>query len=193
MSTIKINFDKKSIQNAIKQVNAVKKKLSSEVIEVFLKKCLNWVQNKANDYLLNVPMDYEVIGNIINSWEIKSISSNVMQLVNTSNKAVFVEFGVGSVGENNPHPQANDENYEYNVPSKYKHSNDTWFFEAYHKQYAIDLNQGYFSLYQRENSGKVGVVTKGSPANLYLYNASMDLISTGAYKTLWQESLKETI
>ena len=42
-------------------------------------------------------------------------------------------------------------------------------------------------------SNRAKVKTKGSPANLYLYNAGMDLVSTGAYKMLWAEALRETL
>lgn len=187
MSTIKINFDKKSIQNAIKQVNAAKKKLSSEVIMVFLKKCAIWVRNRADEYLDQIDIGGNIIVEIKNSWsEPQEIAKNAVKLVNTTNKSVFVEFGVGMVGQFDPHPNANNTNppYQYNEKDHYK---GIWNFKI-DDENSVDLRVGYYDI--DDNNW---VTTQGSPANLYLYNSLMDLISERAYKTLWQESLKETI
>lgn len=186
MSTIKINFDKKSIQNAIKQVNAVKKKLSGEVVETFLTKCLEWVKTRANEYLEQVDIGGNIIADIETKWDI-DIKGNIGTLTNTSNKAVFVEFGVGMVGQFDPHPNANESNYQYNVASSYKSSKGSWQFKV-DDENSIDLVADYYDIDNNQ-----WVTTQGSPANLYLYNSLMDLISEMAYKTLWQESLKQTI
>lgn len=193
MAKIKINFDKKSIQDAIKQLKDIKKKMRKDVPSLFVTRCLEWIRDRANNYLWNIEMDGEILSDIQSHWAIEDVSENVKRLVNTSKKAVFVEFGVGSVGQRESHPEADTEGYIYNKPSKYKHSDGRWYFNVKHKQYAIDLNEGYFSVYQRENSGKIMAVTKGSPANLYLYNAGMDLVSTGAYQDIWNKVLNDTI
>lgn len=193
MAKININFDAKSIKEAIQQVQTIKKKMQDEVPGKFINKCLEWVMNRANQYLSSISMDSEIISDIQGKWIIEKVSNNAMRLVNTSDKAVYVEFGVGRVGERNSHPQANIEGYQYDMPSKYKKADGSWAFDAQHKQYAIDLNEGYYVMYNKENSNRATVLTKGSPANLYLYNAGMDLVTSGAYKTIWQETLKETI
>lgn len=193
MAIINISLDAKSFEGAIKQVNSIYKKMVTKVPSVFIDKSLEWVKNRANRYLSEIEMDGEIISDIQGSWDIEKVSKNVKRLVNTSRKAVFVEFGVGRIGKENPHPQSYEENYEYDKPTRYKHSDGRWVFDARHKQYAIDLNEGYFGIYQRENSGKIVAITKGSPANLYLYNAMMDFISEGAYKMLWGETLVEVL
>lgn len=193
MVKVKINFDKESIEKAIAKLKETKKKMQKDVVDLFLTKCLEWIRDRANFYLSNLSMDSEITTDIQVHWDIQDVSSNVKKLVNTSDKATFVEFGVGSVGQKNEHPQATSENYEYNVPSRYKHSDGSWVFNAKGKEYAIDLNEGYFGVYQRQNSGKVVVVTKGSPANLYLYNAGMDLWSSGHYHKIWAECLKKLL
>ena len=193
MATIKINLDVKSINNAIRQVEEIQRKLKDKVPSVFIDKALTWIKDRANYYLANIQMDGEVITNIQNAWSIERVTSNLKRLVNSSQKAVFVEFGVGSVGKESSHPQASKEGYEYNVQTKYKQADGTWVFDAKHKQYAIDLNEGYFSLFQKESNGRVTAITKGSPANLYLYNAGMDLLSSGAYQELWVQTLNEVI
>lgn len=193
MATIKINLDVKSINKAIKQVEEIQRKLKEQVPSLFIDKALTWIKDRANFYLSTLPMDSEITGDIQESWTIERVTNNLKRLVNSSRKAVFVEFGVGIVGQQQEHPQATKENYEYNIPTRYKHSDGKWVFSAKHKQYAIDLNEGYFQLLERENSGKIVAITKGSPANLYLYNAGMDLLNTGAYQQLWVETLNELL
>lgn len=191
MATIKINLDVKSINKAIKQVEEIQRKLKEQVPSLFIDKALTWIKDRANFYLSTLPMDSEITGDIQDSWTIERVTNNLKRLVNSSRKAVFVEFGVGIVGQQQEHPNANMENYEYNIPTRYKHSDGRWVFNA--KGKAIDLKEGYFQVYTRENSGKTVAVTKGSPANLYLYNAGMDLLNTGAYQQLWIETLNELL
>ncbi|MGN0960780.1 MAG: hypothetical protein ACI4PF_01110 [Christensenellales bacterium] len=193
MATININFDTKSIKQAIKQVQNIKKKLSSETIKVFLTKCLDWVKNRANEKLSNIQMDNRVIGDIQTNWNIEQVNQYKMRLVNTSDKAVYVEFGVGKVAEDSPHPKALDNNppYEYNINSGKKDKDGTWRFTL-DEERGIDLVGEFYDITIRKN-GKRTVDTFGSPANLYLYNAAMDLISTGIYKEFWSMSLKQTI
>lgn len=189
MKTININFDVKSIKEAIKQVKEVQKKMQTEVPRTFITRCLDWVMNKANDYLNSFYMSSDIITDIQSKWE-KSVIGNVGTLINTSNKAVYVEFGVGLVGQGNPHPNSSVSGYEYNVASGKKDISSKWRFKLDEEQ-GVDLNVGYYTA-RNSGDGKL-ITTQGSPSNLYLYNAMMDLISSGAYKTLWQETLAELI
>lgn len=183
MATIKINLDAKSFKNAIKEIQAIQDKLKTEVPSLFIDKCLGWIQDKANQYLSQVQMSGNIIADIQGSWNIEPVNSNLKRLVNTSEKAVFVEFGVGSVGQTTPHPNSNETGYEYNIDNGKKDIEGRWHFKA-DSNYDVDLVVGH---YTQENDW---VTTKGSPANLYLYNAAMDLISTGIYKQLWLEAMK---
>ena len=123
MATININFDVKSIKNAIKQVETIKRKLQKEVPSLFIDKCLEWVRVRANEYLSNINMSGNITSDIQNSWYIETITSNAKRLVNTSDKAVYVEFGVGQVAQGNPHPNSNETNYEYNIQNGKKRKN----------------------------------------------------------------------
>lgn len=189
MATIKINFDTKSIRQAIKDIENIKKKFQKEIPDLFVTKCLEWVRDRAtNFYLPNIRMSSKIIGDISTSWRIEKVSSTIKRLVNDSDKAVFVEFGVGIIGEKTPHPNAinNMPAYEYNVQTNKKDKYGRWRFRV-NDNNDIDLVEGNYE--QEENL----ITTSGSPANLYLYNAAMDLISSGVYKTLWQETLKLTV
>ena len=189
---LNINFDTKSLQRAMQEIRKIQWKLIKQIPNAFIERCLKWVKTRANSYLSYTPMSVEVTQDIKDSWHIE-IKNNVGKLTNDSNKAVFVEFGVGMVGQSHPHPKASEENYEYNVKTNYKHSDGKWVFNAEDKENGIDLNQGYFYIYQRENSGKVVALTKGSPSNMYLYNAMMDLLTTGIYKIIWKEVLDKEL
>lgn len=189
MATIKINFDVKSIREAIKEIEGIKKKFKKEIPDLFLSKCLEWVKDRANNfYLPNIKMSSKILGDINAGWRIEKISQNIKRLVNDSDKAVFVEFGVGIVAQSKPHPNSSNNNpqYEYNIKTNRKDKYGQWRFRV-NDSNDIDLVEGNYT--QEENL----ITTSGSPANLYLYNAAMDLVSTGAYKTIWQETLKLTV
>lgn len=186
MAKIKINFDKKSIQEAIKQLKDIKKKMQKDVPSLFVTRCLEWIRDRANEYLSNIDMSGAIISNIQSSWEIQPITNNSMKLVNSSNKAVFVEFGVGKVGQSQSHPNAGVENYEYNVESGKKDKYGRWRFRV-NESLGVDLVVGNYT-----QDGET-ITTMGSPSTLYLYNAGMDLMSTGVYKDIWNKVLNDTI
>lgn len=189
---INLSFDKKSIKNAIAELEKARKKLYNKMPSIFVQKCLEWVQNRANYYLSTIPMDTEVTSGIQSAWMIRKINKYASRLVNNNDKAVFVEFGVGRVGERNSHPLANTnegQNYQYDIKTKSKKEDGSWTFNSMHK--TIDLNEGYYIVFGSSKKNAPIVKTKGSPANLYLYNAGMDLVSTGAYKKIWEQVLKE--
>lgn len=186
MATIKINFDEKSIKNAIIELNKVQQKLYTTVPKRFLTLCSNWIINRANERIRDLDIGSEVKEDIISRWRVSNLSNNRIKVINDSNKAVFVEFGVGKIGKESPHPQSSSEGYEYNKDSGKKDRYGQWRFTLENKD-QIDLIADYYS--KNENT----ITTKGSPANLYLYNSLMDLISSGIYKLLWQQALLETI
>ena len=189
MATIEINFDVKSIRQAIKDIEKIKRKFKKDIPNLFLDKCLEWIMIRANEfYLPNIKMSSKIIGDISTRWRIERINSSSKRLVNDSDKAVFVEFGVGIVGETKPHPNSSKSipKYEYNIKTNRKDKYGQWRFRVKENS-DIDLVDGN---YFQENDL---ITTSGSPANLYLYNAAMDLVSTGAYKQIWQETLKMTV
>lgn len=173
--------------------------MQTELPRVFLEKCAKWIREEADNNLSRIPMDYEVISLIQKNWVTSPVVGNKITLSNVANYgagknvAVFVEFGVGSVGQSKAHEMADETNYEYNVPSRYKHSDGKWTFNAHHQQYAIDLNKGYYYIYQRENSGQITAVTKGSPANMFLFKAVKAFETSGIYQQLWEQACAEVI
>ena len=126
-----------------------------------------------------------VISDIINSSTI-TVSGNTAKL-SYGEKAVYVEFGVGIVGEQNPHPQATQAGYEYNVESGKKKADRSWIFNA-ESEAKIDIRQENII-----NRTKNTVRTKGNEASLFLYQSAMDFKSTGEYKRIWQDVKRKYI
>lgn len=191
---IKINLDAKSVQEAIKKFEKVKQDLETTMIREFIQKCCDFFIDKANDYLFFSNIGSMVKSNIMDSWT-TSISYGVNSqgysgyyatITNTDEQAVYVEFGVGVVGSYFQHKEANTKNqtYEYNMPSNAKTANGQWVFEVTGEK-DVDLEKG---MYKSVNNkyGNMWIITKGSPATMYAFNALMDLKNVEMRK-IWKD------
>lgn len=183
---ININYDIKSLEKAIERIEIIKKKFQTTIPTIFLDRCLDYVIKQANQYLDGFDIDKLVTSDIQNHWRKEKLSNNRVRLLNDSDKAVYIEFGVGKVGQSKSHPNSSKTGYEYNIPTDAKTLSGQWVFKLDDKQ-GVDLVAGYYK--QRKDN----IITKGSPANMYLYNAMMDLISSGSYKTIWNRVLQEQL
>lgn len=173
---INIRLNNKSIQSAIERLKKAQAKIPEMKIE-FFKRCCVWLIQRANTYLNLFDIGSAVISDIQRSWSYV-VTGNGAQITNTSDKAVFVEFGVGIVGEENSHENAENAGYEYNVESTAKyagkyHDENTWRFYA-DSQSEIDLIVGNYEEWYTK-SGKIKVITRGSPSVMYAFNALVDL------------------
>lgn len=147
-------------------------------ISIYLQRCCEWIREEADLRLMNSGIGDTVISNIINSSEIK-VSGNIGKL-SYGDKAVYVEFGVGIVGSQDPHPQAVQSGYKYDVDSIRKKRDRSWIFSV-SSEAEIDIRQENI-LKRTENT----VRTLGNQASLFLYQSALDFKSTGAYKELWR-------
>ena len=195
---INIDLSKKSIENAIKQIKTVQKKVQKDLPRVYLEKCVNEIIKLANENLMATNIGSRVQSLIQSSWQISPVVGNKITLSNTAqfeagkNLAVFVEFGVGIVGQENSHELAKEANYQYNVPSSSKKSNGQWSFGTADNESYMNLERGYYETYNF-GDGVLTIVTKGSPATLFLYKAWKTFETTGLYKTLWEQAKAEVI
>ena len=133
---IKVALNKKSIDQAIQKLNTAKKQLQNEMLDELLQECYDYFTMRANYYIMQSTVGDDVVSSILNGWKLTKHAKGI-SIENTSNKAVFVEFGVGIVGEQNSHPNANQigNNWQYNIPTPYKragkyHDENTWRFYA---------------------------------------------------------------
>ena len=194
---IPIRFDKKSIENAIKQIKAVQKKVQTDFPRVYLQKCVESIKAIANRNLAMTNIGSEVKALIQTSWETSAVIGNKITLSNNAeyesgkNLAVFVEFGVGRVGGSKPHSVADKANYEYNVWSMRKDPNDRWTYTLEGGEDRMNIESGY---YEGGNTDKgFYFKTAGSPATMFLYKAWKEFETSGLYKTLWEQAKKEVI
>lgn len=194
---INISLNKKSIENAIKQIKAVQKKIQTDLPRVYLQKCVESIKEIANRNLVMTNIGSEVKALIQTSWETSAVIGNKITLSNNAeyesgkNLAVFVEFGVGRVGGSKPHEVANEANYKYNVWSMRKDPNDRWAYTLDGGEGRMNIESGY---YEGGNTDKgFYFKTAGSPATMFLYKAWKEFETSGLYKTLWAQTKKEVI
>ncbi len=216
MKKINIELSEKSIQNAIQEL----KRLESTIKKVnkdFLKYVCEWIINKANKYIQLSDLGSIVKETIIRAWSYK-ISNNGAKIINnaiasrriggkieTVPLAVLVEFGVGIEGFLNPHPLAELEGYEYDVPSTGKRADGSWGFYTNEEELDIPkselLSQHTFdSDHKRGQGGKSGyrlyVKTMGTEGVMYAYNAIVDAkasLINGELAKKWNEILERYI
>ena len=184
---IKVALNQKSIKNALNALKTAEKQLKGEMLDEFYKRCYNYFVSRANYYLEVSGIGNFVIPKIQASWSYKKIAGGI-RIINDDEKAVYIEFGVGIVGKENSHPNAEETNYKYNIPTASKragnfHDEDTWRFYVYSRE-EIDLVEGYYEEWETQ-SGSTKVITRGSPSIMYAFNALEDLKLK--YKQIWQE------
>lgn len=174
---LNIKWNAKDLQKVSNKLEQVKKNVQTKTNRRFLELSLEWLHAKSVEYLeMNFPENElsSLIAEISNSFE-KEISGNMARLINNHKNAVYIEFGVGIVGQGT-HPTSSNAkigggNYEYNIPSKAK-------------EYAQEKTG-------QPNSWFYRGLTQGNRAAMYMYNAFMDF-QGGVYKTIYEQAFQET-
>lgn len=203
MRQINVELNQKSIQNAIKELTQIKNLFTkSTIVQEFLEEICEWIIKRANKYIDNSQLGELVKLKLRNSWTYQ-VTKNSAKIINNAHKlqkhrtskgivveevplAVLVEFGVGVVGQNNPHPNADDEGYQYNVPrtvygKSTKDQNGMWYFWTNSQELDIPLNsivdiRGYddFRGIEGEQGKRIIVGTMGTQGLMYAYNAIVE-------------------
>lgn len=191
MKTYNLELSNKSISNLIREFNLIKSQLPQMIYD-FLNTCCSWIYEQAEMYIRNSDIGDNVKEEIIRGWQPPIITQDASGAVaifsNKHDQACFVEFGVGIVGSYLPHIRASQAGYKYNVPSPYKSASGQWVFKI-DKEENLDLGVGYYKKVQNSR-GDEWIITKGSPAVMYAYNACVDLITFG-YKSIWETIKKK--
>ena len=127
---LQVELNPKSIEQVLSKLKKAKyQSTKGTLIKEYLEYVCLWIINKANWYLELADLGELVKLEIRNGWEY-DITIDGAKITNRTDKAVFVEFGVGIVGQQNPHPNATIDGYEYNKPSTAKSSDGSWSFFA---------------------------------------------------------------
>ena len=185
---ISISYNKKSIDNAIQTIENAKKQLYGVMINELLVECCNEIIRLANEKLDLTDIGSNVKTDIQSSWTFEPPIDKKIRLVNTAEKAVYVEFGVGIVGQQDPHPNAAQEGYEYNVPSPSKRADNSWKFATQVEN--LDLPNKDVRKYETEDNNIV-VFTKGTAATMFVYQSIMDFKDFGLAKKIWKNIKKK--
>ena len=159
-----------------------KKKLYRKMTNFFLRRSCTWIKNRANFYLDQAPIGIATIEEIKRGWQEPKIVGNRAYMRNTDGKAVFVEFGVGVVGQQEQHANASTTGYAYNVPSEAKDPSGGWYFFVEWNRTNIpssDLEQLY------SDAEGSWYYTHGTTGQNYTYQALMDYESSGK-KEVWE-------
>jgi hypothetical protein len=185
--TVKVNGNLKGV---IDKLNKMKKDLPAMKKELF-EQCCVVLKSLANQNLMDWDIGEDVKSQIETGWSYV-VTENGAVLTNTAEKAVFVEFGVGVVGEENPHPNAKNttpEVYDYNRPTKFKragkyHDENTWRFYKNDLE-EVDLQEGYYEAWYTQD-GAIKIITKGSPATMYAFNSIIQFVEGEYAKKIWE-------
>lgn len=182
---INVDLNSNSIQNAINALRTAQKQLDREMPNDFLKTACEWIRERANANLESSTIGSGVKADIQSSWVIGAPSNGTITMTNTADKAVYVEFGVGVVGAQNKHDNADETGYEYNVPSESKSANGRWVFASEDKT-LIDLPIDSYKTKESKDKDFAWIITKGTKGAMYAYNAIVDFRDYGA-KEVWQK------
>lgn len=188
---VNIKLSKNSVKSVIKKVEGVKEKAQNELIKTFLQKSIARIIELANQNLMATDIGFDVKNLIQNSWETSEIVNNKITLSNTAefekgeNLAVFVEFGVGIVGQSNNHTMSGEAGYNYNVPSAAKDQYGNWvaFVDG---EGSMNIESGYYEKYNTSNG--IMIKTQGSPATMFLYKAWKYFETSGEYKAILEQA-----
>lgn len=184
---LNVELSPKSIQEAIEKLKKARyQSTKGTLAKEYLEFACEWVINRANWYLDNADLGDLVKLQIRNGWEYE-VSLDGAKITNRTDKAVFVEFGVGIVGQGNPHPNAGD--YIYNKPHTYidkrtgklvstKDENGMWYFWTNSNELDIPKTslediRGYDD-FRGEQGKRIIVGTRGAEGVMYAYNAIVD-------------------
>lgn len=190
---INIELNRKSIEQAKKQLLYIKKILP-QMTKDFMEEVALWLIDKANYHLNNSDIGENVKIDIRNGWEYEFTSTGI-KITNRTDKAVFVEFGVGIVGQGDPHPNSSAEDYEYNAFSHAKFLGGYWSFTTQLEDLDLPRN----NVEMQSNGNDYVVLTQGAKGVWYAYNAIVDARTElsksdgGEIGALWEKAKREYI
>lgn len=191
---IEIALNTKSINDAIKTIKRQRKILLEKMLPDYINIAAIWITQRANEYIDRADLGSIVKMQIKGGWEYVKIP-NGLKIVNRTQKAVFVEFGVGIVGQEHPHPNASEEGYVYNDQTRgHKSSDGTWYFWTNSNELDLPLSamtdiRG-FDDHRGELGKRIIFGTQGAQGVWYLFNALEDF-KIEEQERLWKEITKK--
>ena len=169
---IQIELSRSSIELAKRKLLEIKEKFQNgEIMKDFLDECSKYLLERAKFHLEHSGIGANVINEINSCWKVTKQENRII-FTNDAPKAVFVEFGVGIVGEQDSHPNSMEEGYEYNVPTIHKYLDGSWEFLI---DDLDDLDLPLDNIELQDNVNENHIVTQGAKGVWFAYNALQDL------------------
>lgn len=188
---IRIPLSANGIRHAQNEIRKIRDKFASgEIIRVFLEECTQYILAQTEFYLDNSGLGENVISDIKSHWVIQ-IMGNRAVMTNNSNKAVFVEFGVGIVGKGDPHPKASEEGYKYDVDKPTKDEDRSWHFYSDEVDLDIPKSAIDYGVNGKGENNRMSIYTRGTKGVWYSYNALQDLIMN--IRDIWNNVKRKVI
>ena len=135
----------KTLTNSINRVQRAVEEIPSNLKSDYLTSVPNLMGKNANDMVTQVDVDTS-IGDIVDSnvGEVVKESNKYIEMLfhNTNEKATYIEFGTGRVGEQSPHPNqqafqfnglSGMNSWEYYVDTKFKKTymgEEGWWYKG---------------------------------------------------------------
>lgn len=186
---LKIGLNPTDIQKAIDFIKPKTNVMLDTIVQTFIRLSLDEIKIIAYRNLFDIDVSANLILDIDREWKItqqKVGSEYIGQLINTHDKAVYLEFGVGRKGQQLPHANANKAGYEYDIPTSAKSVNGYWLFSPDDER-LIDIAPQYYNIVGKTDKF---VLTQGQPATHYLYNAMIEYMTSGLHKQVWARATK---
>lgn len=193
---MKIPIDLSKPKTVLKAIQALKRAentLVNKVVEEMAKECYEAIKERANKNLslVETGIGAGLIADIKAGWDFIKVKDKYV-MFNRHDKAHYIEFGVGATAQQDPHPNATQATYEYDIPGK-KLTDRSWIFRIVDMN-TVDIGEQY--VMTRPNGEKIyqkgkTVRTKGQPATMYLYNAFISFVESEEPQKIWSKvSLK---
>jgi hypothetical protein len=189
---IRISLGEKSIKEALQKVKKMQNQfpiMKKELIE----KCAYKIVELANKNLSILDIGENVKDKIMSSWHFEKVGDH-FKIINTEQKSVYVEFGTGIVGQQQPHHKSKESGYEYNVESLYKDEQGRWTFYQNLKDLDLPTDYSEDRIYFHEpkrNSERMLIRTSGAPASMFVFNAIIEFRENYYAKKIWEEIKKK--
>lgn len=182
-----------SVAKALSQINSLQEKLkNNDIIERFYKECAETLIEfiRARIEVLSLPQSLK--NGLAKSWkyDVITLGDRIdVKIYSDHFKAAFIEFGTGVIGQENPHALAARDKYEYDVDTKYKLDDRSWWFTI-SKNEAIDIPEDMI-IEDDVEFDRTEIKTKGAPATMFAYNAFIDFVDADMPKIIWQRVLDD--
>ena len=180
-----------SLEQLQKDIDNVRTTLKNAKAK-FIERSLNWFKTQAQAILTE-----NEFGDYAEYFEI-TLDKNSGKIETTLEELTYIEFGTGIVGQGQPHEQAADRGWEYNVPSIYKEEMgslglpDTWSFSQ-DPTAPLDVQEKNIIGTRQMPNGETRYWTKGQEAIRFMYLTMEMFYNGGVCEKIMREIIQEGV